>query len=200
MNIDQYIEAILFFKGTPLSISFLSKVLGKNEKEINQTLDVLESRLEGGGLVLIRHEDKVSLGTTPKASGFIEVLMKEELSRDIGKAGLEILSIIVYKSPISRGEIDHIRGVNSSFILRNLMIRGLIEKARDKGDQRVSLYKPTSKLLSFLGVSSLDKMPQYNEVRKDIEELEKEGVHEPLVRDNSSLEEESKTEENSDGE
>ena len=182
MKTDAYIESILFFKGTPVSVSYLSKILGKKDVEIEQALDVLEERLKAGGLVLTRHEGRVSLGTAPRASGFVESLMKDELSRDIGKAGLEILSIVVYRSPISRGEIDHIRGVNSSFILRNLLIRGLIEKDKNKDDQRVSLYKPTFKLLSFLGVSKLEQMPKYTEVREELDSL-KEVVKEEEIDD-----------------
>ncbi|PIP86790.1 hypothetical protein COV42_01045 [Candidatus Campbellbacteria bacterium CG11_big_fil_rev_8_21_14_0_20_44_21] len=172
MNLDSYIESILFFKGSPLSISSLSKILGKREDEIVEALSFLEKRLEGGGLVLSRLEDKVSLGTAPKASGFIETLIKEDLNKDIGKAGLETLSIILYRGPVSRGEVDHIRGVNSSFILRNLLVRGLVEKEKGREDLRVALYKPTIKLLSYLGVDDIRKMPGYEEARKKIEDFE----------------------------
>jgi segregation and condensation protein B len=172
MNLDSYIESILFFKGTPVSISYLAKVLGKSDEEILRALEELETKLEGRGLVLTRLENKVSLGTAPKASGFIEALIKEDLSKDIGKAGLETLSIVIYKSPVSRSEIDYIRGVNSSFILRNLLIRGLVEKVKDNKDQRVSMYKPTFKLLSFLGIKNIEDMPKYDEVRKSVEDFE----------------------------
>ena len=69
------------------------------------------------------------LGTAPQMSATVETLTKEELMKDLGKAGLETISIILYKGPISRAEIDYIRGVQSNFILRNLLVRGLIEKS-----------------------------------------------------------------------
>ena len=173
MNLSAYIESILFFKGTPVAISFLAKVLGKKTAEIEEALNILEQKLKDRGLVLTRHEDKVSLGTAPKASGFIETLIKEDLSKDIGKAGLETLSVIIYKGPISRGKIDHIRGVNSSFILRNLLVRGLTERVRGSKDQRMTMYVPTAKLLSYLGVKNIEEMPQYKEVKGNIENFEK---------------------------
>jgi len=174
MTTDAYLESILFFKGTPVSISFLAKVLGKNEDEIKEALDVLEEKLEDRGLVLNRHQNQVSLGTSPKSSGFVETLIKEDLDKDIGKAGLETLSIVLYRGPISRGEIDYIRGVNSSFILRNLLIRGLVEKVKSTKDQRISMYNPTFKLLSHLGVKNIEEMTQYKEIRQSVENFENE--------------------------
>jgi segregation and condensation protein B len=174
MELDAYIESILFFKGTPVSISFLSKVLARKPEDIETALKYLDLKLKDRGLVLSRLGDEVSLGTSPKASAFIETLIKEELSRDLGKAGLETLSIVIYRGPISRAEIDYIRGVNSSFILRNLLIRDLIEKVKNPKDQRVALYSPTMKLLSYLGIKSINEMPQFEEVRNNIVKFEEE--------------------------
>ena len=173
MTLDAYIEAILFFKGTSVSVSFHAKVLGKKTEEIENALIILSQKLSDRGLVLSRYEDQVSLGTGPKASAFIETLIREDLSKDIGKAGLETLSAIIYKGPISRGEVDYIRGVNSSFIIRNLLIRDLVEKVKNPKDQRITLYSPTLKLLSYLGLKNFDEMPQYKEIRNNIENFEK---------------------------
>jgi segregation and condensation protein B len=101
------------------------------------------------------------LGTAPEASALIEQLTREELSKDLGKAGLETLSIIVYKSPITRADLDYIRGVNSSFILRNLQIRGLVEKITNPADARSFLYRPTFELLQHLGVTRVEDLPEY---------------------------------------
>jgi len=185
MTLDAYIESILFFKGTPTAISFIAKVLGKKKEEIEEALNILDKKLEDRGLTLIRLEDKVSLGTAPKTSGFIEALIKEDLSKDIGKAGLETLSIVIYKGPVSRGDIDYVRGVNSSFILRNLLIRGLVEKVRDQKDQRVSLYNPTFKLLSYLGISKMSEMPKYDETRENIKSFEEAKIVEDDSPDTS---------------
>lgn len=173
MNLDSLIEATLFFRSEPISIKKLSELLEKTEAEIIEALNLLENKLADRGVRLMRKEDEVTLATASDASALIEKITKEELSKDLGKAGLETLSIILYKGPISRREIDYIRGVNSNFILRNLLIRGLIEKVQNKDDQRSFLYKPTFDVLSYLGVSKIEDLPEYEEVKKEIEEFNK---------------------------
>jgi segregation and condensation protein B len=110
----------------------------------------------------------------------IEELQKEELSRDLGRAGLETLTIILYKGPISRREIDYIRGVNSGFILRNLLIRGLIERAESQTGERSFSYKPTLALLEYLGISKRDDLPEYEVAFKKLEEFSKTREDEEL--------------------
>ena len=121
------------------------------------------------GLTLIQTDTEVMLGTAKEFSPLIEQLTKEELSRDLGKAGLETLSIVLYQGPISRADIDYIRGVNSQFILRNLLIRGLVERIDNPKDARSFLYKTTLDLLAHLGISKVEDLPEYEKVRSDID-------------------------------
>ncbi|HEY4498607.1 MAG TPA: SMC-Scp complex subunit ScpB, partial [Candidatus Paceibacterota bacterium] len=121
----------------------------------------------------VRKEDEVMLGTAPELSELIQTLTKEELSKDLGKAGLETLSIILYFGPITRSEIDYIRGVNSTFVLRTLLIRGLIERVQNKADQRSFLYKPTFELLSHLGIKDIQHLPEYKVARNELEAFRK---------------------------
>lgn len=178
MNLDAQIEAILFWKGESVSKKKLATILDKTEEEITQALTVLESKLEGRGVQLVYKEDEVMLGTRSDLSGLIEKLTKEELVRDLGKAGLETLSIILYRGPIARRDIDYIRGVNSNFILRNLLVRGLIEKITNPEDQRGYLYKATFELLSYLGLSKISDLPEYEGVKKNIETHQTENTEE----------------------
>jgi segregation and condensation protein B len=173
MNLDAQIESILFWKGEAMSVSKLADILKKTTQEIETALAELEQNINGRGVQLIRKEHEVMLGTRSEMGPMIEGLIKEELVKDLGKAGLETLSIILYRGPVSRREIDYIRGVNSQFILRNLLIRGLIEKVQNPEDQRTFLYKPTFELLAHLGISSLDQLPEYTEVRNEIESHQK---------------------------
>ena len=179
MSIDAKLEAVLFFKAEPLSLKKLAQILNTEEREIKSAVEVLKEKLLGRGITLIEKDDEVMLGTATEASGIIEDLSKEELSRDLGKAGLETLSIVLYRGPITRSGIDYIRGVNSTFILRNLLIRGLVEKIPNPSDQRSFLYRPTFDLLSHLGVSRVTDLPEYgstNEsIEKFIEEFSNEG-------------------------
>jgi len=169
LTLDSQIEAVLFLKSEPISKKMLAKILGKNTEEITNALFVLEERLETRGIVLLSKDDKVMLVTSPEMSDIIETIRKEELSKDLGKAGLETLSIILYKAPITRAKIDYLRGVNSNFILRNLLIRGLIEKVSNPDDQRSYLYKPSFELLSFLGITKVKDLPEYGKIQEEIE-------------------------------
>jgi segregation and condensation protein B len=163
------VEAVLFWKGEPVSIKKLSQIFSKTEEEISVAIKILEEKLVDRGITLIFKEDEVTLGTSKEVSEIIEKLTKEELVKDLGKAGLETLSIIIYQGPISRAEIDYIRGVQSNFILRNLMIRGLVEKVTNPKDQRSFLYKPTFEMLSYLGISKIEEMPEYIAAKAEIE-------------------------------
>ena len=172
-QIEQQLESVLFWKGESATIAWLSKAVGVPKEEVEAGLKSLEASLAGRGIHLIRFEDEVGLTTAPKASELIEKLTKEELVRDLGKAGLETLSIILYRGPVARREIDYIRGVNSQFILRNLVVRGLVEKTPNPEDERSFLYKPTLDLLSHLGVGSIELLPEYAKVREEIEAWKK---------------------------
>ena len=171
MTLESQIEAILFWKSEPLSMTKLSQVLGKSEPEVKAALEQLETNLKDRGIVLIRKDDEVMLGSVPEASLLIEQLTREELSKDLGRAGLETLSIILYKGPISRADIDYIRGVNSSFILRNLQIRDLVEKINNPQDARSFLYRPTFDLLQHLGVAKIEDLPEYSQTLAELKQL-----------------------------
>ena len=138
----------------------------------------MKENLKLRGIVLQEKENDLMLGTAPELSGFFEDLQKEELNRDLSKASLETLSIILYKNGASRADIDYVRGVNSSFTLRALSVRGLIEKITDPKDSRRYIYRPSFELLSYMGVKSVEELPDYGEINKSIEvseeELEKE--------------------------
>ncbi len=170
-NISSQIEAILFWKAEPVTVKKLASLIGNdiNVDVVEQGLIELEKNLKGRGLTLVRTDDEVMLGTAKEFSSLIEALIKDDLARDLGKAGLETLSIVLYEGPISRVNIDYIRGVNSQFILRNLLIRGLVERVDSPTDARSFLYKPTIMLLSHLGISKIDDLPEYESVKKEIE-------------------------------
>jgi len=164
INLESKIEGLLFYKGEDVSIKKLAELLNVSEEEINEALGKLEQSLTGRGLVLVRKDDRVVLGITGELSSLIESIRKEEITKELSKATLETLSIILYKNGVSRSEIDYIRGVNSSFILRNLLARGVIEKVVDSKDSRRLLYRPTFETLSYMNVTSITELPNYREV------------------------------------
>lgn len=168
MTLAAQLEAILFFKAEPLTTKELAALVEKTVEEIDTTLGELSATLSGRGIVLVRNGDEVMLETAPEAAELIKTLVKETLSRDLGKAALEVLSLVLYRGPVSKSEIDYVRGVNSSFILRNLMIRGLVERAETTGKQRSFQYKPTFELLAHLGVKNVEELPEYTEVQVEL--------------------------------
>ena len=169
MNLSAQLEAILFWKAEPVSFKKLAELLKVDVLTVQATIIELEHALKGRGLTLVQTDTEVMLGTSKEMSSLIEQLTKEELTRDLGKAGLETLSIILYQGPISRADIDYIRGVNSQFIVRNLLIRGLVERVDNPKDARSFLYKTTLQLLAHLGVSKVQDLPEFDRVRQDIE-------------------------------
>jgi segregation and condensation protein B len=184
MELEKKIEAILFFKGEPVSLKKLGEILKVSPGEVLQAISRLKQTLEGRGVALQENNEDYTLGTSPELSTLIEDLQKEELNKDLSKAALETLSIILYKNGASRAEIDYIRGVNSSFTIRALSVRGLVEKTVDARDSRRYVYKPSFELLSYMGVRSVEELPDYFEVNTSIESAAK------------NLEEETKAEEN----
>jgi segregation and condensation protein B len=185
MEIEKKIEAILFWKGEPMSRKKLSEILKVGEEEVNDGIEKLKINLKERGIVLLEKDKEVSLGTAPELSDLIENLQKEELNKELSKASLETLSIVLYKNGASRSEIDYIRGVNSSFTLRALSIRGLVEKITDPKDSRRYIYKPSFELLSYMGVKSVEELPDYIEVGNSINIAAK-NLEEEVKNENGS--------------
>lgn len=156
--------ALLFASGEPLSKKELSKLLGVKETEIAIALKALATSLQGSGLALIETEADVELRTAPEAAPLVKKLRESELSRDLGKASLETLAVIAYQAGTTRGEIDWVRGVNSSTSLRTLLMRGLIEGKEDERDKRRTRYSLTTEALAHLGIRRCDDLPRADEL------------------------------------
>ena len=168
MNLESKLEAILFWKGEPMSRKKIVEVLKVGESEINEAVEKLKENLKERGIALLEKDNEITLGTAPELSDLIGNLQKEELNKELSKASLETLSIVLYKNGANRAEIDYIRGVNSSFTLRALSVRGLVEKILDPKDSRRYIYKPSFELLSYMGIKSVAELPEYSEVSNSI--------------------------------
>ncbi|PCI29493.1 hypothetical protein COB55_02155 [Candidatus Wolfebacteria bacterium] len=186
MDISSKIEAVLFWKGEPLTIEQLAKIVGSSVTDVENSMKSIEERFSGGGISLVRVRDMVELRTSSDSSALIEELSQAEMKKDLGKAGLETLSIILYQGPVSRAEIDYIRGVNSNFILRNLSIRGLVERIANPDDKRSFLYQPTLELLGHLGVSKVEDLPEFTDVKHELENFSSANTDEEDI-DNKSV-------------
>lgn len=163
------IEALLFGLGRPMAYTELAAVLEVSADDIrNAAKEVMQ-----GGIVLIDDGRTLELRASGDATALIEKVRKEEFTREVGRAGLEVLSAILYRSPLSRSEIDFIRGVNSSQTLRTLTMRGLVRRVPNPRDERSFLYEPTTEALAELGVTAVEELPEYTTLREQLQTLER---------------------------
>lgn len=170
-NLSVQLEALLFALGRPLGRTELCDKLGCTPEELEAALAAFAGDTTRG-IVVVDDGKTVELRASGEAAALIERVRKEEYSRDIGRAGLEALAAVLYRGPLTRAEVDFIRGVNSSQTLRTLLMRGLVRKISNPKDERSFLYEPTTELLSALGVSRRSELPQFEALRQRLKDLE----------------------------
>ena len=184
IDLEAQIEAILFYRGEPTSFAEIAHILEISEDEVRETTHALATSLAARGIRVIGGEKEATLATAPGAAPLIEKLRKSEIDRDISKAASETLAIILYKGPLTRAEIDYIRGVNSTFILRNLLTRGLIEKQEHPEDQRTFLYAPSLELLAHMGITRIEELPEFDKVKRELQSFTAQGLGEEALYTN----------------
>jgi len=169
-NNAQKLQALLYAHGGEMKHQEVAALLNINRDEVSAYASQLRALLDGHGLELLETPTTLSLRTKEAYSDFLSQLQNNEAQKDIGAAGLEILAIVLYKNGASRATIDYIRGVNSSATLRQLTLRGLLERARDENDSRAWLYTVTPELLAHMGVASPRELPEYETLSATLEE------------------------------
>jgi len=157
-------HALLFASGEPLEKKQLAKLLDIKESEVKVVLKALTDSLAKSGVVVVETDTEVELRTAPEAAVIVKKLRENELARDLGKASLETLAVIAYQTGTTRGEIDWVRGVNSSASLRTLLMRGLIEGREDERDKRRIRYSLTTEALAHLGITKREDLPRAAEL------------------------------------
>ena len=168
-NLLASLEAILFINGEAVTFSTLQKILEVEKEVLQKTLKEYQALLHEreGGLVLVTDAKSARLAIAPDYVPLIEELAKSELQSTLSKAALEVLALVSYLAPVARAEIDAIRGVNSSFTLRNLAIRGLIERSGNPNDARGYVYEPSMQFLTTLGIEAIHNLPGFEAIRAD---------------------------------
>ena len=180
MNLFSKLESLLFISSKPLSVKEMAELLGVKAKEVEDALDKMahDYKEQNRGFILIKNNSQYQLTTAPENAELISKFLKEETSGELSQPSLEALTIIAYRGPITKLELERIRGVNCSLILRNLLIRGLIEEKVDK-QKNETFYSVTLDFIKFLGVSSIEELPDYEKLHK-VESLE-EVLEEPVT-------------------
>lgn len=164
-NLIAKLEALLFSYGEPMGVPLMAKMLKVKEEEISATLEVLKEKLTDSerGLTLIKTGNSFALATKPELKEVVAAIVTDELKEELTPAALETLSLVAYLGPIARTDLDYIRGVNSSFSLRALSLRGLVERDTTKG---IPHYHLTADSLSHLNLSKPEDLPKYEEFRQ----------------------------------
>ena len=167
MNYKSLLESLLFTAGHPVTVKKLAEILETGEIEINGSLKELVDDYEKNerGLRLVFFDGKVQLVASPYSVEPVKKLIKSDFEEDLSPAALETLAIISYRGPISRAQIENLRGVNCSFILQSLAIRGLIGKYNNPEDGRSYIYNITFDFLKHLGLNKLEDLPKYGELK-----------------------------------
>lgn len=162
MNLISQIESILFVASKPLKIKQIAKAVQKNESEVESALENLQTKynVDNSGIHVLSENGVYQMSTNADNSEVVDLFIKDEVSGELTKAQLETLTVVAYRGPVTRAELEQIRGVNCAVILRNLLMRGLVEE-HDSPDKILPVYNLTVEALRHLGVLSVKELPDY---------------------------------------
>lgn len=184
MSIQSTIESILFVSIRPLSIKKLARFLEIQQEEVFKTLQSIQKIYEQNnhGIRLIQNNNEWQMVTLKENAPQIKKFLQLEAIGELTRPSLETLTVIAYRGPVTKSEIELIRGVNCSLILRNLMIRGLVEEEYD--NQEKEKYRVTMDFMRFLGITKIQELPQYEELnqKQSLEKLLQETKEEKVTQ------------------
>jgi len=162
------LEALLFLYGEPVKISKLAGTLGISSSELNSVLGELSKELDDNnrGLGITSLDNRVQLVTKPSLNQLLSKITQEELGSELTSASMEAVAIVAYLGPCRRSLVEHIRGVNSSFILRSLLVRGLVDRKSDPERANAYVYQITFDFLRHMGVGKIEELPEYEKYRE----------------------------------
>jgi segregation and condensation protein B len=167
MNLKAQLESLLFVSIKPLALKELATALNLKNKEVEDALNELAAdyQASGSGLTLIKNNNQYQLTTSSEQAALVKDFLKNETSGELSQPSLEALTIIAYRGPISKLELEKIRGINCSLIIRNLLIRGLIEEKFEKTTQE-NYYTVSLDFIRFLGLGEISQLPDYNKLHQ----------------------------------
>lgn len=160
LTLSAQIEALLFIAPRTVTISQLAATLGEPTRAIEKGLKELEADCLRRGIRLQRHRGRVQLVSAPEVAPLVEQFLGLEVTTHISQAALETMSIIAYQEPVTRPQVDAIRGVNSDSVIKTLLSKGLIQEVgRAESPGRPILYATTPEFLGYFGLTSIDELP-----------------------------------------
>lgn len=166
LPIEVQLEALLFAAGKPVAVSAAAKALGVSASDIEEAVASLvrQRNTDRSGIQILAHDSKLQLASHPEAAELIRAFLKEEISGELTRPSLETLTVIAYRGPMTKPELEQIRGVNCALILRNLLLRGLIEEREDR-ERLQPVYTVSMDFLRHLGLRSVDELPEFERYR-----------------------------------
>lgn len=167
-DVKSQIESLLFISAKAMSAKSLAEIIKADVKEVMKAGDELadEFKKDNRGIQIIKNGASFQMVSSPDNAKLIQEFIKDETTGELSKPSLETLTIIAYRGPISKLDIDRIRGINCSMILRNLLLRGLVEAKPDKVKQD-TYYTVTFDFIRFLGLNDVHELPDYERLSKD---------------------------------
>ncbi|MEW6610434.1 MAG: SMC-Scp complex subunit ScpB [Patescibacteria group bacterium] len=174
MSLISQLESFLFISNRPLTVRRLAELVGTGEEAVEAALADLREKTNGEerGVQLVSVGNAYQFATRGEYAKLIAAFVKEELVGEMTRPQLETLTIIAYRGPVAKSELERIRGVNCSLILRNLMIRGLVETVDGQDDAHDPMarllvrYQVTHDFVRFLGLTSVEQLPEYEQLSK----------------------------------
>jgi segregation and condensation protein B len=163
LSLENLVESLLFVAEGPVPVSRLAEALEVSLREVEAALDQLTEAYQQRGLSVQRLRDRVQLTTTPAAADKVQRFLGLAAATPLSRAALETLAIIAYQQPVTRPQIEAVRGVNSDGVIKNLLSKGIIDEVgRTDGPGRPVLYATTPEFLQYFGITSLADLPPLN--------------------------------------
>lgn len=169
-NLKGKIEAILFVAGEAVTIKDLAKALQTDEAQVRRELDALRDEYDYGqrGFLLKRFGNNVQLATRPLYAAEVTRLLQPVQQQSLSQAAMETLAVVAYKQPVTRAEVEQVRGVKCDYSLQSLLAKGLIrETGRKDTIGRPILFGTTDGFLSHFGLESLEELPPLPETEPE---------------------------------
>jgi len=170
MDIHKELFALLYASQKPLSLKAIAGLLEKSEEETRALLDAAKETSTDSAFVILEQDGQYMLGTHPDSAEIVEKLFTNEVQSELSKAAAETLAVVLYYPSPTKADIEYIRGVNATYSLRSLLMRGLIQQVQKTG-VRGGVYVPTIEVLQHYGVASVEELPQYRETKEQIEKI-----------------------------
>ena len=176
-DITRVIEGVLFVAGEGVDKDEFKKIYDLSEKELNKCLDSLKEKYnEDSGINIITYKNKIQFCSNPKIAENVAEILNPIRERSLTKSALETVAIIAYKQPITRTEVENIRGVNCDYPIQLLMNNNLIEVVgRKDAVGKPLLYGTTDDFLKRFELNDLDSLPNYKEILDRIRVIHSEG-------------------------